>query len=93
MIYDKLVIYAKVERQKSQAGELNTFVCLLGGVCVFVCLFVCLFNRSLSAETHLGPDETRLKQNAQARLKSLYKVAGQLVYGNVKREKQTRVFM
>ena len=49
---------------------------------------VCLFNRSLRAETHLGPDGTRLKQNAQARLKSLYKHAGQLVYGNVKREKE-----
>ena len=54
----------------------------------FVCLFVCLFNRSLRAETHLGPDGTRLEQNAQAMLKSLYKHAGQLVYGNVKREKQ-----
>ena len=32
------------------------------------CLFVCLFNRLLSAETHLGPDVTRLKQNAQAKL-------------------------
>ena len=31
-------------------------------------------------ETHLGPDGTRLKRNAQARLKSLYKHAGQLVY-------------
>ena len=29
-----------------------------------------LFNRSLRAETHLGPDGTRLKQNAQARLKA-----------------------
>ena len=40
-------------------------------------LFVCLFNQSLHAETHLGPDGTRLKQNAQARLKSLHKHAGQ----------------
>ena len=48
------------------------FVCLLG--CLFVCLFVCLFsNRSLRAKTHLGPGGTRLEQNAQARLKSLYK--------------------
>ena len=31
-------------------------------------LFVCLFNRSLRAETHLGPDGPRLEQNAQARL-------------------------
>ena len=53
---------------------------------LFVCLFVCLFNRSLRAETHLGPDGTGLEQNAQARLKSLHKHAGQLVYGNVKRE-------
>ena len=52
------------------------------------CLFVSMFNWSLRAETHLGPDGTRLEQNAQARLKSLYKLAGQLVYGNVKREKQ-----
>ena len=51
-------------------------------------LYVCLFNRSLRAETHLGPDGTRLKQDAQARLKSLYKHAGQLVFGNVQREKQ-----
>ena len=55
-------------------------------LCLFVCLFVCLFNRSLRAETHLGPDGTRPEQNAQARLKSLYKHAGQLVYENVKRE-------
>ena len=46
-----------------------------------------LFNRLLHAETHLGPDGTRLEQNAQARLKSLYKHAGQLVYGNWKRER------
>ena len=51
-------------------------------------LFVSLFNGSLCTETHLGPDGTRLKQNAQARLKSLYKHAGQLVYGNVKTGKQ-----
>ena len=44
------------------------------------CLFVCLFNQSLRAETHLGPDGTRPERNAQARLKSLYKHAGQLVY-------------
>ena len=49
------------------------------------CLFVCLFNRSLRAETHLGPDGTRLKQNAQTRLKSQYKHAGQLVYENIKK--------
>ena len=33
-----------------------------------VCLFVCLFNRSLCAETRLGPDGTKHEQNAQARL-------------------------
>ena len=44
-----------------------------------------MFNRSLRAETHLGPDGTRLKQHAQARLKSLHKHAGQLVYENVKK--------
>ena len=37
--------------------------------------YVCLFNRSLRAETHLGPDGTRLEQNAQARLKSLSMLA------------------
>ena len=46
-------------------------------VCLFVGLFVCLFNRSLRAETHLGPDGTKLEQNAQARLESLFKHAGQ----------------
>ena len=46
--------------------------------------FVCLFNHSLRAETHLGPDVTRPERNDQARLKSLYKHAGQLVYENVK---------
>ena len=35
------------------------------------------FDRSLRAETHLGPDGTRLEQSAQARLKSRYKHAGQ----------------
>ena len=68
------------------------FVCLcVWGVCVClfvclcrppmcVCLFVCLFvNRSLRVETHLGPDGTRPEQtDVQARLKSLYKHAGQL---------------
>ena len=53
------------------------------------CLFVCLFNRSLRAETHLGPDGTRLKQNAQARLKRVYKHAGQLVYEDIKKKKKT----
>ena len=40
-----------------------------------------LFTWSLRMETHLGPDGTRLEQNAQARLKSLFKYAGQLVNG------------
>ena len=55
------------------------------------CLFVCLFNRSLRVETHLGPDGTRPEQNAQARLKSLYKHAGQLVYENLKRETDLKI--
>ena len=56
---------------------------------VFVCLFVCLFNRSLRVATYLGPDGTRLEQNAQGRLKGLYKHAGKLVYGNVTRKRET----
>ena len=51
--------------------------------------FVCLFNRSLHGETHLGPDGTRLEKNPEARLKTLYKHAGQLVYGNGERERET----
>ena len=51
-----------------------------------MCQSVCLFNRSLRMETHLGPDGSRLEQSAQARLKSLCKHAGQLVYENVRRE-------
>ncbi len=31
-------------------------------------MFVCLFTCSLCAVIHLGPDGTRLEQNAQARL-------------------------
>ena len=55
-----------------------------------MCLFICLTSRSVRRQTWvLTPDGTRLEQNAQARLKSLYKHAGQLVYGYVKREKQT----
>ena len=50
-----------------------------------------LVNRSLRAETLLGPDVTRLEQNAQARLKSLYKHAGQLVYENVKKETDLKI--
>ena len=51
--------------------DVNVFVCLF--------LFVCLFVWSHHGETHLSPDGTRLEQNAQAMLKSLYKHAGQLV--------------
>ena len=59
--------------------------------CLFVCaclLLGCLFNRSLRAETQLGPNGTRREQKAQARLKGLCrpnmpkhpdKHAGQLV--------------
>ena len=55
-----------------------------------VCLFVvCLTGRSAQCGDTMGPDGTRLEQNAQTRLKSLYKHAGQLVYGNVKRERET----
>ena len=52
---------------------------------------VCLFNRSLPAETHLGPDGTRPERNAQTRLKSLYRHAGQLVYENVKTETDLKI--
>ena len=37
---------------------------------MFLIIYMYLFNRSLRAETHLGRDGTRLKQNAQARLKA-----------------------
>ena len=50
-----------------------------------------LFNRSLRANTHLGPDGTRLEQNAQARLKRLCKHAGQLLYENLKRETDLKI--
>ena len=56
------------------------------GLSILICLFICLFNRSLRAETHLGPDGTRLEQNAQVRLKSLGWPNG--LYGNVKRERE-----
>ena len=39
-------------------------------VCFFNCLFVCLFNWSLRAESHLGPDGTRLKQMLKPGLES-----------------------
>ena len=52
--------------------------------------FVCLTGRSVPR--HLSPDGTQLKQNAQAWLKGLYKHAGHLVYGNLKREKQICVY-
>ena len=42
-------------------------------------------------ETHLDPDGTRPERNAQARLKSLYKHAGQLVYENVKTERDLKI--
>ena len=65
-----------------------------GVINLALALFVCLFNqslRSLRAETHLGPDGTRPEQNVLARLKSLYKHAGQLVYENVKRETDLKI--
>ena len=58
---------------------------------LIISLFVCLFNRSLRAETHLGPYGTRPERNAQARLKSLFKHAGQLVYENVKTETDLKI--
>ena len=42
-------------------------------------------------ETHLDPDGTRPERNAQARLKSLYKHARQLVYENVKTETDLKI--
>ena len=75
----------------------SLFVCVETQVLLSVCPknmlstkkdVVILFNRLLRAETHLGSVRTILEHNAQARVKSLYKHAGQLVYGNVKREKQ-----
>ena len=78
-----------------QAGLLPCLfrsVLYIQGISLYLCFglwcvsFVCLFNRSLRAEIHLGPDGTRPEQNAQSRLKSLYKHAGQLVYENVKTE-------
>ena len=41
-------------------------------LCPKLCQWVCLFNWQPRAETHLGPDGTRLKQNAQARLKACW---------------------
>ena len=35
-------------------------------------ILVCLFNLSPHEETHLGPEGTRLEQNAQAWLKKAY---------------------
>ena len=49
----------------------------------FVALYKQIFNYSLHAETHLGPDGTKLKQKAHAKLKQAY--AGQSVSGNVNR--------
>ena len=39
----------------------------------FVCLFVCLFNnRSVRADTRMGPEGTKLKQKPEPGLKILY---------------------
>ncbi len=46
----------------------KTYVCIILCMCVVQVVIVCLFTRSLRAETHLGPDGTRLEQNAQAGL-------------------------
>ena len=53
----------------------------------FLIIDILLLNRSLCAETHWDPDGTRLKQNAQARLKS-HKHAGQLLIMKMLRKKQ-----
>ena len=37
----------------------------------YVCLFVCLFNRSVRADTRMGPEGTKLKQKPEPDLKSL----------------------
>ena len=66
---------------------------ILKKMCVglFVCLFFCLTGHSVQTHTCLGPDGTRLEQNTQARLKSLYKHAGQLVFENVKKETDLKI--
>ena len=51
-----------------------------------------MLNRTLHAETHLGPDGTKLKQNAQAGLKAHkrpFEHVGHVVYGNIKRLGET----
>ncbi len=45
------------------------------------CVFVCLFTHLLLAETHLGPDGTRLGEMFKPGFISLYKYAGLVVYG------------
>ncbi len=47
-------------------------------------MIVWLFIPSIRADTHLGPDGTRLKHNAQAKIRSLYKHAGLVVYENMR---------
>ena len=47
-----------------------------------------LFNRSLRAETHLGPDGTRLKQNAQAKLKAYISMLAIGLWKSKERETQ-----
>ena len=47
-----------------------------------------LFNRSLRAETHLGPDGTRIKQNSQARLKAYISMLANWSM-EIKRERDT----
>ena len=42
-----------------------------GGGILFVCFFACLFNRSICADTCMGPEGTRLKQLPEPGLKSL----------------------
>ena len=55
---------------------------------MFLIIFMYLFNRSLRAETHLGCDGTRLKQNAQARLKAYISMLTNWSM-EIKRERET----
>ena len=67
---------------------------MLEQLSIHVYLFViCLFNWSLCVETHIGPDGAvaRLEQNTQAGQNSLYKHAGRLVYGNVKKRNKFEI--
>ena len=55
---------------------------------MFLIIYMYLFNRSLRAETHLGPDGTRLKQNAQAKLKAYISMLAIGLWKSKERETQ-----